>query len=191
MSLEVELKESGFTQEEIAKLSADKFVQINFSNKSGAAVPISEKIRKIANVYDVPAEDIRKAILSFPPFAGLDHESKFRKLAVLGSRFGFSKGEAAEIILDKPVLAGYSIRRYRAAIDVAKEVAKNTGLELPSDREMVNIWLNLSGKSPYVPNTVRLSISQAKALGINASKPPLQAAMEKRLANMARKAIAV
>src|SRR3989338_7130113 len=99
MSLELELKNAGFAPDEIAKLSQNRSIVLGSSNKTGNAIPLVDKIRKIAKIHNVPEAEVRKAILSFPPFAGLDHH---RVLAAITSTYGCIKDQATKAILSFP-----------------------------------------------------------------------------------------
>ncbi len=89
--------------------------------------------------------------------------------------------------MENPVLAGYSARRYLAVLDVVRQLGKETTLpDLPA---LVLMWKRNASKSPYVPETKRLRISQAMRDGRHnsAAAPPLMAAMRRRICRRAEK----
>ena len=142
-----------------------------------SAKEIKEKIKTIANTYLTTETVIRKAVLSFPPFASYDHQRVLRQLSRIGRIAGLNKNEVIERILENPVLAGYSAKRYLAAIDIGRELRK----EGISDNVRITcIWFSYPSKSPYVPDTKRLRIAQAAKRGIN-GEPTLMTVMRKRL----------
>jgi hypothetical protein len=100
-----------------------------------------------------------------------------RQLSRIGRIAGLNKNEVIERILENPVLAGYSAKRYLAAIDIGRELRK----EGISDNVRITcIWFSYPSKSPYVPDTKRLRIAQAAKRGIN-GEPTLMTVMRKRL----------
>jgi hypothetical protein len=122
-------------------------------------------------------ERVKKAVLSFPPFAGLDHQRVVRQRKILGKIAKLPNQEVIDRILDSPILAGYSVKRYLAAFDVARQLEQEG---FSQDRRMLNSFFLYSVKSPYVPNTDRRRISQV----INGEEPPLLRYMRKRLAKI-------
>ena len=117
---------------------------------------------------------VKKAIPTFPPFAGLNHERVVRQKGKVGRIIGISQGEILRKILEKPVLAGYSAKRYLAAIDIGREL-HGKGY---AAKDIISAFFCYPGKSPYVPETKKLRISHVE----NYKKPPLAIAMEKYLA---------
>jgi len=134
-------------------------------------------MKKATKVYG-KRQPIKRAILAFPQFAGLKHSRVLREQARLGRMAGLSKKEVIEKILASPFLASCSARRYLAGLDVGRKLAKE-GI-LP-DKEMLRIFLQYAMRSPYVPGTKRLRISQTKP---GSPEPPLLKAMRKSLAKM-------
>src|SRR3989344_2133004 len=125
-------------------------------------------VREGTEVYH-DEKAVKKAILAFPQFAGLNHERVVRRIERLGRLVGKSKDEAREVILKRPAYAGYSAKRYLAAIDIGRKLhAQGQPPEL-----LFRAFSAYYGKSPYVPGT-RLRISKIAEY----EKPPLMIAME-------------
>ncbi len=134
-------------------------------------------LQGIKDAYNCTEEDASKSVLSFPPFASYDHQRVLRQLSRIGRIVGLNRNYVIERILENPVLAGYSAKRYLAAIDIGRELRK----EGISDNVRITcIWFSYPGKSPYVPDTKRLRIAQAAKRGIN-GEPTLMTVMRKRL----------
>ncbi|MFH1095623.1 MAG: hypothetical protein V1728_05395 [Candidatus Micrarchaeota archaeon] len=123
---------------------------------------------------------IKKAILSFPQFAGLDHSRVLNQLGRIGRIAGLEIEEVKQAILSRPILAGYSTVRYLAVIDVFRQLAREKDLTMHESKDFVKIWLSYASKSPYVPETKKLRISEAQKIGINV-KPPLYHALKNRV----------
>ncbi|MBS3071030.1 hypothetical protein J4407_01880, partial [Candidatus Pacearchaeota archaeon] len=133
-------------------------------------------------IYGRDNEDkVKRAVLSFPQFAGYDHERVIRQKKRLGRIAGLSDEETINYLLDSPALAGYSAKRYLAAFDIGRQL-KREGF--PQDEKMLESFFSYFKKSPYVPNTSKKRISQVGRGGItNYEEPPLLIAMRKRLTN--------
>ena len=132
-------------------------------------------LRQGVEVYGADNEaKVKRAILSFPPFAGLDHERVLRQKTRLGRMAGLSNEEAVNYLLDSPVLAGYSAKRYLAAFDIGRQLEREGFVQ---DDKMLGAFFSLYMKSPYVPGFKRKRISQV----ISDKDPPLLMAMRKRL----------
>ncbi len=90
-----------------------------------------------------------------------------------------------------PVLAGYSAKRYLAAIDVGRNLSREG---MANGSEMRDAWFSLYSKSPYVPDTKRQRLSQVRRLDPQDTRePPLMWALRKRTdgnANRKQKVIA-
>ncbi len=115
-------------------------------------------LQGIKDAYNCTAEQASKAVFSFPPFANLDHQRVLRQLSRIGRIVGLNRNYVIERILENPALAGYSAKRYLAAIDIGRELRK----EGISDNVGITcVWFSYYGKSPYVPDTKRLRIAQA------------------------------
>jgi hypothetical protein len=131
-------------------------------------------VREAVEVYG-DAEAVKKAVLKFPPFAGLDHARVVRERVRLGRMVRLTRQEVISKILETPVLAGYSAKRYIAGLDVRKALEKEG---FRPDKEMLAAYFCYIGKSPYVPRSKRKRISQLPG---SAKEPPLLKAMRKRL----------
>ena len=130
-------------------------------------------VREGTEVYH-DEKAVKKAILAHPQFAGLNHERVVRQKGKVGRIIGINQGEILRKILEKPVLAGYSAKRYLAAIDIGREL-HGKGY---AAKDIISAFFCYPAKSPYVPETKKLRISHVE----NYEKPPLMIAMEKYLA---------
>ncbi len=132
-------------------------------------------VRQGIEVYGANNEDkVKRAILTHPQFAGLDHERVVRQKTRLGRIAGLSDDETINYLLDLPVLAGYSAKRYLAAFDIGRQLESEG---FPQDERMLKAFFSYFSKSPYVPDSNRKRISQV----ISDKEPPLLKAMRKRL----------
>ena len=106
MSFKETLVEAGFSEGEAERLvNDDRFAQRN-SNKS--AEEIREKIKTIARKYLTTETDIRKAVLSFPPFASLNHQ---RVLQGIRDAYNCTEENASKAVLSHPPFAGLDHQR--------------------------------------------------------------------------------
>ena len=138
-----------------------------------------DHVRVVREATDVYCDEQRviAAILKFPPFVGLDHERVMRERSCMGKIVGLDRHQVIEFILDSPVLASYSAKRYLAGIDVARTLAAE-GFEW--NEIMLKAFLCYYTKSPYVPGTDRQRISHVP----NAEQePPLLKKMRSYLKN--------
>ena len=197
-----ELVSIGFSEEE-AKILAESN---GFHHKRKSSHELTDLFNKISGIYECSFEEvkrailnfppfagydhervvrqgiavygdedkIKRAILNFPPFAGLDHERVVRQKTRLGRIAGLTNEETIDYLLDIPVLAGYSAKRYLAAFDIGRQL-KREGF--PQDDRMLEAFFSYISKSPYVPGTERKRISQV----ISDKEPPLLKTMRKRL----------
>ena len=131
-------------------------------------------IKEATEVYG-DEKKVKEAILKYPPFAGLNHSRVMRNLTRLGRIAGIKKQDVIERILQNPVLAGCSYRRYLAGLDVGRQLSKE-GFE--KDDKMLESFFTLFVQSPYVPETDKLRISKA---GPGHKEPPLLIRMRKKL----------
>jgi len=123
-------------------------------------------VREASAVYGNEA-GVKKAILKFPAFANLDHKRVLRERIRVGKLAGMNKQETIDTILKDPVLAGYSAKRYIAALDVARTL-KEEGFA--PDEKMLSAFFRYRSVSPYVPGFERRRISQIRA---GHPEPPL------------------
>ncbi len=134
----------------------------------------SRVVREAVQEYgEANTERIKEAVLKFPPFAGLDHSRVLRQNYRLGRLVGLSSEKVLDKILDNPVFASYSAKRYLAALDICRSLAA----EGCHYEEMLQIYFSNISKSPYVPGTKRKRISQVA----DYAEPPLMQVMRKRL----------
>jgi len=165
-----ELISIGFEREEAKKLAEDN----GFHHRKKTRQELTDLFNKILDVYNCTFDDVKRAVLSFPPFAGYDHERVVRQKTRLGRIAGLSNKKTINYLLDLPVLAGYSAKRYLAAFDVGRQL-KREGFS--QDRSMLKAFFSYFSKSPYVPDFNRKRISQVAS----DKEPPLLKAMRKRL----------
>ena len=181
-----------------------------FRHKRKTEQQMIEVFRKMREIYGCGEQDIREAVLKFPPFAGydhkrvvedavsvygdengvkkavlkfpqfasLDHKRVVRERVFLGDMAKLTRDEVIQMILEKPVLAGYSQKRYIAGFDVGRTLAKEG---FKPDKEMVGIFFRHLSKSPYVPGTKRKRPSE---IGPGFKEPPLMKAMRKSLVRL-------
>ena len=100
-----------------------------------------------------------------------------RQLSRIGRIAGLNRNYVIERILENPVLASYSAKRYLAAIDIGRELRKEG---ISDNVSITRIWFSYSSKSPYVPDTERLRIAQAAKRGIS-GEPSLMTVMRNKL----------
>ena len=165
-----ELVSIGFEREEAQKLAESK----DFHHRRKTSQELTDLFNKISGVYGWSFDDVRSAVLSFPPFAGLDHERVVRQKTRLGRMAGLSDDEAIDYLLDLPVLAGYSAKRYLAAFDIGRQLEKEG---FPQDERMLKAFFSYFGKSPYIPDSNRKRISQV----VSDKEPSLLKAMRQML----------
>ena len=70
-----ELVSIGFEREEAQKLAESK----DFHHRRKTGQELTDLFNKISGVYDWSFDDVRSAVLTFPPFAGYDHERVVRQ----------------------------------------------------------------------------------------------------------------
>src|SRR3989344_3976798 len=104
MGLEA-LVEAGFTQEEARKLAESN----SFHHKKKTNQELTDLFNKILGVYDCTFDDVKRAVLSFPQFAGYDHERVVRQGIEIYGRDNEDKIKKA--ILIHPQFAGYDHER--------------------------------------------------------------------------------
>src|SRR3989344_5330084 len=80
-------------------------------------------VREAVQMYG-HEERVKEAVLKFPQFAGLDHARVVRQRTRLGRLVGLSNIGVITGILQNPVLAGYSAKRYLAGIDISREFVR-------------------------------------------------------------------
>ena len=165
-----ELISIGFKEEEAQKLAESS----SFHHKNKTQKELIDIFDKISRTYFCTFEDVKKAILTHPPFAGLDHERVVRQKTKLGRIAKLSNEESINCLLDTPVLAGYSAKRYLAAFDIGRQLKKEG---FSQDGNMLNAFFSYFIKSPYVPDSKRKRISQV----VNYKEPKLLKSMRTRL----------
>ena len=138
-----------------------------------ASLDHERAVRQGVEVYG-DEERVKRAMLMHPQFAGLDHERVVRQKERLGKIAGLTNEETIDYILDNPVLASYSAKRYLAAFDIGRQLEREG---FPQDERMLKAFLMYYSKSPYVPDSNRKRISQV----VSDKEPPLLIVMRKRL----------
>src|SRR3989344_5653567 len=116
-------------------------------------------VRQGIEVYG-DEERVKRAILTHPQFAGYDHERVVRQKTRLGRIAGLTNEEAIDYLLNMPVLADYSAKRYLAAFDIGRQLEREG---FPQDNRMLEAFFLYYIKSPYVPDTKRKRISQVSS----------------------------
>lgn len=132
-------------------------------------------ITNIEEAYGCTRERAISAIHEFAPFVDLDHNRVIRQLSRIGRLAGLEGSEVKAGILEKPIRAGYSARRYVAAMDVARRLNR----EGISNEALFDSWKIYISWSPYVPGTNRLSMTQAEKSGKPNEEPPLMKMLRK------------
>ena len=153
----------------------DKLKRAILTHPQFAGYDHERVVRQGLEVYGADNKDkFKRAVLSFPPFAGLDHERVVRQKTRLARMAGLSNEEAINYILDLPVLASYSAKRYLAAFDIGRLLEREGFLQ---DEIMLKVFFSYCANSPYVPDFSRKRISQIAS----DKEPPLLKSMRKRL----------
>ena len=106
MSLKETLTEAWFSESEAERLANDDWFAQRNSNKS--AKEIKEKIKTIANTYLTTEAAIRKAVLSFPRFVGLDHQ---RVLQGIKDAYNCTAEQASKAVLSHSQFANLNHQR--------------------------------------------------------------------------------
>ena len=139
----------------------------------------------IKDVYKCTDEQAAKAVLTHPQFASLDHTRVLRQQSKIGRLVGVEEDRVRDEILKRPRLAGLSVKRYIAVIDVFRQLDGDlTGV--PKEH-LVDWWLRNSTKSPYVPGMKRERVSHAIKKG-NTTEPDLMNALRKSVPKLRVKA---
>jgi len=108
-----ELVSIGFEREEAQKLAESS----DFHHRKKSRQELTDLFNKISGVYNCTFGKVKKAILSFPPFAGLDHERVVKQgIEVYGAD---NKEKVKKAILTHPQFAGLDHERVvREAVEV-------------------------------------------------------------------------
>ena len=168
----------GWNKEEVGRV-VSKFPQF-------AGYDHERVIGGIVDVYGWNKEEVGRVVFKHPPFAGLDHERVVRQLGRIGRIVGLDEDTVKEKILKKPRLAGYSAKRYIAAVDMVRHLRTENALD---DDTTIKMCLGTyPALSPYVPDTDKLRITQALRKGEYNEEPPLMKALRKSIQNQKVKA---
>ena len=141
-------------------------------------------VDEIRDVYGWSKEDIKKVVFKYPQFAWRDHHQVMRKLSRIGRIVGLDEDTVKEKIMENPILAGYSAKRYLAMIDIVMHLRTEGEL---SDRDAVRLCLSYCSKSPYVPGNYRLRVTQALKRGDYDADPPLMVTLRKSMRKLEEK----
>ncbi len=141
-----DLESLGFLRSHAQLLLHGNYFVLMVKNQS--KIQFGVRMNKIAQAYGISREQIAKAIFSFPPFAGLNHNRVLRQAVRIGRTFGFDKAKISEMFLAHPPMAGYSQRRNLAAVDAFRNAAKRTGVNLTS-QQATQMYSKMFAKSPY------------------------------------------
>ncbi len=131
-------------------------------------------VREASAVYGDEAA-VKKALVKYPAFVGLNHERVLKEKIHIGEVIGLTKEKIISMILERPLLAGYSAKRYLAALDIGRTLEKEG---FTPDREMFRIFMKNVMKSPYVPGFRRKRVSHCPP---GSPEPQLLKTMRKRL----------
>src|SRR3989344_3760839 len=100
-----ELVSIGFNKEEAQKLAESN----SFHHRRKTRQELTDLFNKISGVYDCTFDDVKRAVLSFPPFAGYDHERVVRQgIEVYGAD---NEDKVKRAVLSFPQFAGYDHER--------------------------------------------------------------------------------
>ena len=165
-----ELVSIGFNEKEAKKLAESN----GFHHRRKNGQELTDLFNEICRVYGCTFDKVKRAILNHPQFAGYDHRRSVRQETRLGRMAGLPDEKTVNYLLDTPVLAGYSTKRYLAAFDIGRQLEREG---FPQDERMLKAFLMYCSKSPYVPDSNRKRISQV----VSDKKPPLLIVMRKRL----------
>ncbi len=205
MSFKEALLDAGFSPSEAEKLAAHEHFRQRNSNKTGTE--IAGNILFISMVYEISITEIREAILTFPPFAGYDHQ---RVLNGIREAYKCTTEQAAKAILTHPPFAGYDHQR---VIRQLTRIGRKIGLSSNKVKEkilgqprlagysarrylavidvfrhlgeshaipndrLLDLWVKRNISSPYVPDSNRLRITQVSRNGMSHKEPPLMTAI--------------
>ena len=133
-------------------------------------------INGIKGVYNCTDEQAAAAVLAHPQLAGYDHTRVLKQHTKIGGFVGVEWNRARDEILKRPRLAGFSVKRYLAVIDVFRQL--DSDLAGVPKEHLVDWWLRNFAKSPYVPGMKRERVSHAIKKG-SAAEPDLMNALRR------------
>ena len=162
----------GWSKEEVGR--------VVFKHPQFAGYDHERVVDGIRDIYGWRKEEVGRVVFKFPQFAGLDHQHVMRKLSRIGRIAGLDEDTVKEEIMERPALAGFSAKRYLAVIDVVMHLRTEGEL---SDSRAVDLCRSYFSKSPYVPGTDRLRITQALKRGDYEADPPLMVTLRKSMRN--------
>ena len=114
---------------------------------SFASLDHERVVREATEVYH-DEQAVKKAIVQYLPFAGLDHQRVVRQNTQLLRLVGLGEHDAIGTILKNPRIAGCSVHRDVAYIDIFRQY----GQGIPA-ADILHWYINSYTKSPYIPNS--------------------------------------
>ena len=137
MPLLEELVSIGFEREEAQRLAENN----SFHHRKKTRQELTDLFNKISGVYGCTFEEVKRAVLSFPPFAGYDHERVVRQgIQVYGAD---NEDRVKRAVLSFPQFAGYDHER------VVRQKTRLGRIARLSDEETINCFLDLPVLTSY------------------------------------------
>ncbi len=134
---------------------------------------------KICSVYSCTPAQASEAIYIFPQFAGYDHDKKLKRFTKLASYVKISEETVKKLLIEKPVCASYSTKRYIACLDIFRHLKPEE--QVPET--FIKSFIGHISKSPFIDEK---RLTHALRSG-NTEKPPLAVALGKALGTIKRK----
>ena len=132
-----ELVSIGFGIEEAKKLAEST----GFHHRKKTRQELTDLFNKISGVYNCTFEEVKRAVLSFPRFAGYDHERVVRQgIKVYGV---VNKDKVKRAVLSFPQFAGLDHER------VVRQKTRLGRMARLSDREVINYLLDVPALAGY------------------------------------------
>lgn len=168
------------------KVLNDMMIAYGHTRESAAKAAISypqmvgvnpfKAVDNIMGIYGWTRQQAQQAVRAHSRFVSYDHAKKLRRLAMIGRIIGIDEDRLREELLKKPELVGHSIKRHLAVIDVFLWTDEARGVP---NEELLQWWLKNYIKSPYVPDTERLRITQALRKDSYTADPALMSELRK------------
>lgn len=163
----------------VYKCTKEAAADVVFLHPRFAGLNHQRVMKAIRETYTCTEEQASKAVLAFPQFAGYDHKRVIRQLGRISRMINIQENELKELILQTPVFGSYSAKRYLATIDVVRHL----DTKVLTNKMLFRAWKSNSTKSPYVPDTQRLRITEALRRGLYTNEPQLMTALRKNFNN--------
>ena len=151
---------------EVYNCTDEQAAEAVLTHPSFAGYDHARVLNGIKEVYNCTDEKAAKAVLTHPSFADYDHARVLKQHTKIGGLIGVEEDRVCDNILKRPRLAGYSVKRYIAVIDVFRQLESDLA-GIPKEH-LVDWWLRNSTKSPYVPDMKRERVSHAIKKGSTA-----------------------